>query len=424
MRRAVRLGHPDFGKAFPCRCTLDEGAEERLARLRRYSNLGPLARLTFDNLSPRGRSPSPAHQERFAEAVKAAQRFAEAPAGWLVFSGPSGCGKTHLAAAVAARCIEVGRAVLFMVTPDLLDHLRAAYQPGSEVGYDDLFELLKGAPVLVLDDLGVQSSTPWAQEKLFQLINHRYNAQLPTVFTTNLDLSAFDARIQSRLSDAALAEVYYLESGPSTWMHELDSLELPLLSRMTFKSFDARRSAASGDELKGIQDVYREALKFAQTPANWFVIAGETGRGKTHLAAAIGNFCREAGMSVMFVVVPDLLDWLRSGYDPQNPRAFDEMFEQVRNAPLLILDDLGAQSGTAWADEKLFQLINYRYNACLPTVITTNVTVQHLESRIATRMTDWGVSSLQFIGDFDFFGKRQGAASSRAQPSRGRPLRA
>ena len=128
-------------------------------------------------------------------------------------------------------------------------------------------------------------------------------------------------------------------------------------------------------------------------------------------------------MSVMFVVVPDLLDWLRSGYDPQNPRAFDEMFEQVRNAPLLILDDLGAQSGTAWADEKLFQLINYRYNACLPTVITTNVTVQHLESRIATRMTDWGVSSLQFIGDFDFFGKRQSAATSRTQPARGRPRR-
>ena len=88
-----------------------------------------------------------------------------------------------------------------MVVPDLLDHLRSAYQPGSDVGYDDLFEMLRTAPVLVLDDLGVQSSTPWAQEKLFQLINHRYNAQLPTVFTTNLDPTEFDARLQSRLTD-------------------------------------------------------------------------------------------------------------------------------------------------------------------------------------------------------------------------------
>src|SRR3972149_237937 len=61
VRRGVALGHPDFGKAFPCRCTLNEGEEERLARLQRYSNLGPLSRLTFENLSPRGRSPNPPH---------------------------------------------------------------------------------------------------------------------------------------------------------------------------------------------------------------------------------------------------------------------------------------------------------------------------------------------------------------------------
>ncbi|MEE9284893.1 MAG: ATP-binding protein, partial [Dehalococcoidia bacterium] len=109
--------------------------------------------------------------------MKAAQHFAEEPSGWLVFSGPSGCGKTHLAAAIADRCIQDGRPVLFMVVPDLLDHLRAAYRPESEVGYDELFELLRNSPVLILDDLGVQSSTPWAEEKLFQLINHRYNAQ-------------------------------------------------------------------------------------------------------------------------------------------------------------------------------------------------------------------------------------------------------
>src|SRR5207244_9976967 len=76
VRKAVRLGHPDFGKAFSCECTQNERADQRLARLQRYSNLGALSRLTFENLSPRGRSPAPNHQERFSEAVKAAQRFA------------------------------------------------------------------------------------------------------------------------------------------------------------------------------------------------------------------------------------------------------------------------------------------------------------------------------------------------------------
>lgn len=420
MRRAVRLGHPDFGRAFPCECTLDEREDQRLARLQRYSNLGPLARLTFDNLSPRGRSPSPAHQERFAEAVKAAARFCEGPAGWLVFSGPSGCGKTHLAAAIGGRCVERGQAALFMVVPDLLDHLRSAYQPGGEVGYDDLFEMVKNAPVLVLDDLGVQSATPWAEEKLFQLINHRYSAQLPTVFTTNLDLSAFDARLQSRLSDATLSQVYYFESGPSSGLRELDSLDLPLLRGMTFKTFDPRLPAADTEEMKDIQNAYRQAMKFAQEPRDWLVIAGQTGRGKTRLAAAIGNYCREAGTQVMFVVVPDLLDRLRSSYSPQNPKAFDEIFEQVRNAPLLVLDDLGSQSGTAWAEEKLFQLVNHRYNACLPTVITTNLTVNSIDARLASRLTDPQVSTILLMGRFDFWGKGEAA---KAPALRGRPRR-
>jgi len=422
VRRPVRLGHPDFGKAFPCRCTENERQEEKIARLQRYSGLGPLSRLTFDNLSPRGRSPNPLHQERFSAAVSAARRFAAQPEGWIVLSGPSGCGKTHLAAAIAGACIQAGQPALFMVVPDLLDHLRAAYQPDSEVGYDELFELLKSAPVLVLDDLGVQSATPWAQEKLFQLVNHRYNARTPTIFTTNLPLDALDARLRARLSDPDLAHVFYLESGPETFAAGLDSLDLPLLRGMTFKTFDPRLVAADPDELKTVQNAYRQAMAFAQEPKDWLVIAGSTGRGKTRLAAAIGNYCREAGVHTMFVVVPDLLDSLRSSYDPGNPKAFDEMFDLVRNVPILILDDLGAQSGTAWAEEKLFQLINYRYNACLPTVITTNLTISAMEARLASRLTDPQVSTILLMGRFDFWGK--GASVSPRQPARGRPRRA
>ncbi len=98
----------------------------------------------------------------------------------MLVHGPSGAGKTHVAAAIANRCIERGQPALFVVVPDLLDHLRASYSPNSELGYDALIEQVRNAPVLILDDLGTQSSTAWAQEKLFQVLNHRYNAQLPT----------------------------------------------------------------------------------------------------------------------------------------------------------------------------------------------------------------------------------------------------
>lgn len=425
MRKAVRLGHPDFGKAFLCACTENEGEARRLVRLQRYSNLGPLSRLTFEDLSPLGRSPNPAHQEHFSRAVSAARRFTERPEGWLVLSGPSGCGKTHLASAIAGRCIEGGIPVIFMVVPDLLDHLRSAYQPDSEVGYDDLFELVRSAPVLVLDDLGVQSSTPWAQEKLFQLINYRYNAQLPTVFTTNLDPAEFDPRIQSRLSDGTLSQIHYLESGTRVAIGDLDALELPHLRAMTFKSFDPRIVQVDHrDEVSDITNAYRQAMRYAEEPKEWLLIAGVTGRGKTRLAAAIGNYCRDLGLSVMMVVAPDLLDWLRVGFSPHNPRSFDELFERVRNVHLLILDDLGSQSSTPWADEKLFQLLNYRYNACLPTVVTTNVNAAAMEGRIRTRLTDPQISSMLLMGGFDFWGKPDSADRPLPPPrGRGRPPR-
>jgi len=419
VRKTVRLGHPDFGKAFPCRCTEDEDADQRLARLQRYSNLGALLRLTFDDLMARGRSPRPQDQERFAAAVAAARQFAGEPSGWLVFSGPSGCGKTHLAAAIASRCIEQGRPALFMVVPDLLDHLRAAYRPDSDIGYDELFELVRSAPLLILDDLGVHSSTPWADEKLFQIVNHRYQARTPTVFTTARDVGELDPRLQTRLGDVPLSAVHRLEAARGGAI-EMDALDLPLLRGMTFKAFDPQHLTSDREELKFIRDAYRQALKFAEEPRDWLVIAGGTGRGKTRLAAAIGNYRREADPGVLFVIVPDLLDRLRSAFNPQNPKAYDEVFEQVRNVPLLILDDLGSQTGTPWAEEKLFQLLNYRYNACLPTVITTSLTVKDMDGRLASRLTDPQVSSILLMGRFDFWGKEKAAAPARPTRGRGR----
>src|SRR5690606_20740625 len=103
--------------------------------------------------------------------------YAADPQGWLVFNSVAyGNGKTHLAAAIANTVINQGRPVLFIVVPDLLDHLRTTYNPAAGVRYDKRFEEVKTADLLVLDDLGTESATPWAREKLYQIFNYRYNA--------------------------------------------------------------------------------------------------------------------------------------------------------------------------------------------------------------------------------------------------------
>ena len=394
LRRDLPLDHPEFGRAVPCDCVVAESGEERLARLQRYSSLGPLTRLTFANLIEHGRSTNPRDRELFGGLVADAKAFAETPEGWLLIHGPSGAGKTHVAAAIANRCIERGQAALFVVVPDLLDHLRAAYSPTSEVGYDALIEQVRSAPTLVLDDLGTQHATPWAQEKLFQILNHRYNAQLPTVVTTNLSLERLDERLRTRLTDPAIARVYYVEAAARAVDVNLpDALDLERIREMTFESFDIAVPHLTPEERWSLENAYRAALRFAEQPENWLLMFGANGCGKTHLAAAIANRRRARGERPVFFVVADLLDYLRHLMSDESGPGFLEGFNQLRNAPLLILDDLGVQTDVGWVRDRLFQLINHRYAARLPTVFTasTESLERLVEERVLARLNDPGI---------------------------------
>jgi DNA replication protein DnaC len=372
----------------PCSCAQKELATERLARLQRYSNLGALTRLTFDGLIPRGRSGAPANQKRFDRAWEVSKSFAQDPQGWLVLMGPPGCGKTHLAAAIANRCIADNRAVFFLIVPDFLDHLRSTFNPASDVSYDELFEQVREVPLLILDDLGAHSSTPWAQEKLFQLINHRYNSLMPTVVTMNISLEKLDDRLQARISDPALSQICVVEESASPVTEYFGNLGLELLSRMTFENFDPKRVNLPRDQQQNLGEAFRLAREFAESPEGWLVFQGTNGCGKTHLAAAIRDYRLQQGQQVFFVTVQDFLDHLRASFGPDSEVHYDELFERVKNAPLLILDDFGEQSSTPWAQAKLYQLINYRYVASLPTVVTSCMSLDEIETRISSRMAD------------------------------------
>ena len=398
MRLAVPREHPEFGAVVACRCAAEETHDHRAERLAAYAQIGALARLTFSSLIVRGRSANARDQEQYMRCVEDARAFADAPEDWLVLSGVSGCGKTHIAAAIVNRIIERGQPALFVVVPDLLDHLRAAYQPGAEIAYDDLFERVRNAPLLVLDDLGTQAPTPWAQEKLFQLINHRFNAQLPTIVTTNLAPEQFDDRLRTRLTDAALARVYTLETGRRAVHDSLDVLDHPLIREMTFDRFDARALHLPPDERKRIESAHRQALAFAESPDGWLLLMGSHGAGKTHLAAAIANYRRARGDAPRFVVVHDLLDELRRGFGADDARSSFAMFDDMKTAPLLILDDLDTQTNIAWVRDRLFQLLNFRHTSRLPTVITTALTLDQLGERLASRLVDHAVCTAILLG--------------------------
>jgi DNA replication protein DnaC len=397
VERDVPVGHPDFARLFPCRCKVAELEAKRFSDLRKISNLGALSQMAFDSFVPQGRFGLPEEQRASLErAYNQARNFAEEAEGWLVLQGGFGCGKTHLAAAIANHRLQHGYPVLFVVVPDLLDHLRATYQPTSEVAYDERFEQVRTAPFLILDDLGTQSTTPWAQEKLYQIINYRYNERLPTVITSNCELEEIDLRLRSRLVDPQLTTLVHIRApdyrrpgNEYTSQSELSSLILH--HDQTFGNFDLRIHELPADERENLKQVVLIAQEYAQNPQDWLVFTGTFGCGKTHLAAAIANYRVSQGHSALFVVVPDLLDHLRATFSPNSLISYDKRFEEVRTAPLLVLDDLGTESATPWAREKLFQLLNYRYNARLPTVITMQPSVEELDEtnpRLSSRMLD------------------------------------
>jgi DNA replication protein DnaC len=422
LRFDVPFGHPDFGRLTPCECTEKEFEGERLSRLERYSNLGPLTRLTFDNLLQRGRSSDPQNQERFYRCYQAARAYAESPKGWLVLSGPSGCGKTHLAASIANDRIKQGNPAFFVIVPDLLDHLRATFSPSSDVAYDELFERVRNAPLLVLDDLGRQSSTPWAEEKLFQILNHRFNAELATVVTVN-SLKQLDERLAARLQDPAIALQCELEKPQVTLFQQLGGITREFLDDKTFENFDTSGMKADANERESLRYAFTTARQFAEAPDRWLVLLGVPGCGKTHLAAAIANHQLRAGRPVFFTVVPDLLDHLRSTFSPESKMTYDEVFEKVKTSPLLILDDLGTESSTPWAQEKLYQILNYRYNSNMPTVITSSCSLDEIEGRLSSRLVDPKISNVMAIRAPDYRIKTANKEEEHPKPSRQKPRR-
>lgn len=116
----------------------------------------------------------------------------------------------------------------------------------------------------------------------------------------------------------------------------------------------------------------------------------------THIAAAIINE-RIANPALglpagKFINCADLTDELKKGFDDDT---YNITLERYKNFPLLMLDDLGAEyhgnagsrpDKVSWAEGEFYKILNYRYDAELPTVITTNVKSNALGDRIADRM--------------------------------------
>ena len=110
-------------------------------------------------------------------------------------------------------------------------------------------------------------------------------------------------------------------------------------------------------------------------------ITGAYGVGKTYLASCIANETIKNNITVIFGTLIQLLDFIKDTYKDYNT-SDKEYLDLYSSIDLLIIDDLGKEKPTEWVLEKLFLIVNNRYNNYLPIVITTNYNRNQLRERL------------------------------------------
>ena len=112
----------------------------------------------------------------------------------LFLTGGLGTGKTHLAAAIANDLLSKGHPVICMTMIDLLDRIKRTFRErDSEDG--EVLGLYKRVALLVIDDIGKELPTDWAISTIYNIVNGRYEANLPIVVTTNYSGDELIARM-------------------------------------------------------------------------------------------------------------------------------------------------------------------------------------------------------------------------------------
>ena len=275
---------------------------------------------------------------------------------------------------------STNRQFLFACMPDLLDRWRTTYVPHSGLGGDDCFQQVRNADILILDDFDICYVTSWVRQKTYQLINYRYNARLATVISVS-NMTHIDPRVRSRLQDMRL--VRYVRTAVSGRRGRYDVGHLH--PTKTFQTFSLR-----SDLPILLADNLRLAYETAQHYdfAGWLVISGvNSGSGKTHLAAAVAHRALSCGQDVMFVNVSGWLEHLRELARSGGNDSYYMLLERCKRVQFLVMDDL-PQHGSKWVREKLFQVLNYRYEARLATVITTRAAIVELHPRLLSRLVN------------------------------------
>ncbi|MBE0448769.1 MAG: ATP-binding protein [Actinobacteria bacterium] len=147
-------------------------------------------------------------------------------------------------------------------------------------------------------------------------------------------------------------------------------------------------------ETPGTKLAYAEAKDFIAcfddrlAKGDGLLFYGPVGTGKSHLAAAIVNALILERRSAIFQSVPELLSRLRATYSDRAKEREATLLRALEVAELVVLDDIGAEKWSEWVEEKLYSIIDSRYRAKKPLIITSNLTLDEMNKAVGFRAMD------------------------------------
>ena len=134
----------------------------------------------------------------------------------LFITGTYGVGKTYLASCIANETIKNKNTVVFGTLIQLLDYIKDTYKD-SDVSDKEYLNLYSSVDLLIIDDLGKEKPTEWVLEKLFLIVNNRYNNYLPIVITTNYNRNQLRERLcvnkNYSMVDSIISRLYEMCGG-------------------------------------------------------------------------------------------------------------------------------------------------------------------------------------------------------------------
>ncbi len=138
----------------------------------------------------------------------------------LMLRGCPGSGKTHIAVATLNEVMKRGFTGYYANFTDLLFKIRESFSENAIFSESDLMSILDDADLVIIDDVGDESISEWVRERLYLIINRRYENARATIMTTNCSEEELRARVGERTASR---------------LYEMCSMDFPLFPKRDYR---------------------------------------------------------------------------------------------------------------------------------------------------------------------------------------------